>query len=87
MIGNRSDITFEISKLVGKAYVVLFDTCRLKIKFISTVWSPNTDKHINKIEMVQRRALRRVSNQYSSYDNVSATLSNQVCAPSNTFVI
>ena len=40
------------------------------------MWSPYTDKHIDQIEMVQRRAARWVSNRYSSYDSVSAMLSN-----------
>ena len=39
-------------------------------------WSPHTDKNIESIEMVERRAARWVSNQYSSYDSVTAMLSN-----------
>ena len=38
--------------------------------------TPRTDKHIDQIEMVQRRAARWVSNRYSSYDSVSAMLGN-----------
>ena len=40
------------------------------------MWSPYTKQNIQKIEMVQRRAARWVSNSYSSYDSVSAMLSN-----------
>ena len=37
---------------------------------------PYTKQNIQKIEMVQRRAARWVSNSYSSYHSVSAMLSN-----------
>ena len=40
------------------------------------VWSPHIDKNIEAIEMDQRSAAWWVSNQYSSYDSVSAMLSN-----------
>ena len=40
------------------------------------LWSPYTKQNIQKIEMVQRRAARWVSNSYSYYDSVSAMLSS-----------
>ena len=49
---------------------------RPHVEYASTVWSPYTKQNIQKIEMVQRRAARWVSNSYSSYDSVSAMLSN-----------
>ena len=48
----------------------------LELEYASTIWSLHTDKNIESIEMVQRRAARWVSNQYSSYDSVTAMLSN-----------
>ena len=49
---------------------------RPQVEYASTVWSPYTKQNIQKIEMVQRRAARWVSNSYFSYDSVSAMLSN-----------
>ena len=49
---------------------------RPQVEYASTVWSPYTKQNIQKIEMVQRRAARWVSNSYSYYDSVSAMLSN-----------
>ena len=49
---------------------------RPKVEYASIVWSPYTKKNIDQIEMVQRRAARWVTNRYSSYDSVSAMLSN-----------
>ena len=49
---------------------------RPKLEYASIVWSPHTDKNIESIEMVQRRAARWVSNHYSSYDSVTTMLSN-----------
>ena len=40
------------------------------------VWSPYTKDNINKIEKVQRRAARWVTNDYSSYSSVTDMLSN-----------
>ena len=48
---------------------------RPKLEYASTIWSL-TNKNIESIEMVQRRAARWVSNQYSSYDSVTAMQSN-----------
>ena len=42
----------------------------------SAVWSPYTKENKDKIEMVQRRAARWVSNDYSSYNSVTEMMSN-----------
>ena len=49
---------------------------RPKVEYASAVWSPYTKENINKIEKVQRRAARWVSNDYSSYSSVTDMLSN-----------
>ena len=46
------------------------------MEYASAVWSPYTKENINKIEMLQRRAARRVSNDYSPYSSVTDMLSN-----------
>ena len=49
---------------------------RPPVEYVSSVWSPHTDKNISKIEMIQRRAARSVKNNYSTYDSVSDMLDN-----------
>ena len=44
---------------------------RPQVEYASPVWSPHTDKNINKIEAVQRRASRWVTHDYSSYSSVT----------------
>ena len=44
---------------------------RLRLEYAVPVWDPNTKDDINKIEMVQRRAVRWVLNNYSPYLSVS----------------
>ena len=44
---------------------------RPQVEYASSVWSPYTKKDINKIEMVQRRAIRWTQNSYSSYASVT----------------
>ena len=45
-----------------------------QVEYSSTVWSPSTQTYINKIEMVQRRAMRWVNSNYSTYASVSSIL-------------
>ena len=45
-----------------------------QVKYASTVWSPLTQTYINKTEMVQRRAVRWVNSNYSTYAGVSSMI-------------
>ena len=45
-----------------------------QVEYASTVWSPFTQTYINKIEMVQRRAVCWVNSNYSTYASVSSML-------------
>ena len=47
---------------------------RPQIEYASTVWSPFTQTYINKIEMIQRRAVHWVNSDYSKYASVSRML-------------
>ena len=47
-----------------------------QVEYASTVWSPYTKEHINKIEKVQRRAAKWVTNDYFSHSSVTDMLSN-----------
>ena len=49
---------------------------RPQAEYASSVWSPYTKEIIEKIEMVQRRAARWLTNDYSPYSSVSNMLSN-----------
>ena len=44
---------------------------RPQVGYASLVWSPYTDKNINKIQVVQRMAARWVSHDYCSYSSVT----------------
>ena len=44
---------------------------RPQVEYASSVWSPYTKKDINKIEMVQRRAIRWTQNSYYLYASVT----------------
>ena len=46
------------------------------LEYASAVWSPYTKENIGKIEKVQRRAARWISNDYSTYSSVTDMLSN-----------
>ena len=47
---------------------------RPQVKYASKVWSPFTQTYINKIEMVQRRAVLWVNSNYYTYASVSSML-------------
>lgn len=44
---------------------------RPQVEYASTVWSPHTQQSIHKVEMIQRRAIRWVKHNYSTYDSVT----------------
>ncbi len=44
---------------------------RPQVEYASAVWSPYTQHNIKKVEMVQRRAIRWVKSNYSTYDSVT----------------
>ena len=45
-----------------------------QVEYASSVWSPYTKENINKIEMLQRRAARWVTNDFSPYSSVTDTI-------------
>ena len=44
---------------------------RPQLEYASSVWSPHTQVNIHKLEMVQRRSIRWVKNDYSRYTSVT----------------
>ena len=44
------------------------------LEYCSTVWSPHTKEYIQKIEMVQHRAARYVTNRYHNTSSVTSML-------------
>ena len=48
-----------------------FSMARPILEYSSTIWSPCTKDYINKIEMVQRRAARYVTNRYRNTSSVT----------------
>ena len=49
---------------------------RPQVEYGSVVWSPYTKENKDRTEMVQRRAARWVSNDYSTYSSVTEMMSN-----------
>ena len=49
---------------------------RPNLEYCASVWDPHTNKDINKIEMVQRRAARFATNSYHNTSSVSNMLSS-----------
>ena len=44
------------------------------IEYCSTVWSPHTKEYVSKVEMVQQRATRYVTNRYRNTRSVTSML-------------
>ena len=44
------------------------------MEYASSVWNPNLQKDINKLEMIQRRSARYVTNRYHSTSSVETML-------------
>jgi ribonucleases P/MRP protein subunit RPP40 len=53
-----------------------FALVRPHVEYCATVWDPHTKKLCNKVEMVQRRAARFVSNRWGYKDSVTDMLNN-----------
>jgi len=53
-----------------------FSLVRPHVEYCATVWDPYTHKLCNKVEMVQRRAARFVSNRWGFKDSVTDMLNN-----------
>ena len=51
-----------------------FSMVRQIIESCSTVWSPHTKEYVSKVEMVQRRAARYVTNRYRNTSSVTSML-------------
>ena len=69
----RRNIPSKHQGIRQKAYKTLV---RPKLKYGCTVWSPYTQANINKVEAVQRRAVRLVTNDYSSYSSVTQMINS-----------
>ena len=67
----RRNIRSQNPALREMAYKTLV---RPIVEYSSTVWSPNTDQNIDKLEMIQRRAARWTSHNYSTYASVTEML-------------
>ena len=59
------------TKHIGIREVAFKTIVRPQLEYASTVWSPHTIQDIQKIEMVQRRAVRWSLNSYSTYASVT----------------
>ena len=62
-VGNESTKTAAYSSLI-----------RPILEYCCTVWSPHNRDYINKLEMVQRRAARYVTNRYHNTSSVTSML-------------
>ena len=60
---------FRISNEQTKS-AAYFSMVRLIIEYCSTVWSPHTKEYVSKLEMMQRRAARYVTNGYRNTRSV-----------------
>ena len=67
----RRNIRSQYQALREMAYKTLV---RPIVEYSSTVWSPNTDQNIDKLEMIQRRAARWTLHNYSTYASVTEML-------------
>ena len=67
----RRNIKIGSAAIKQQAY---FTLVRPLVEYASTVWNPHTDKNIRKLEMVQRRAARYVTNRHRNKSSVSDML-------------
>jgi hypothetical protein len=69
----RRNLKISSPKIKTLAY---FSLVRPTLEYSSSVWDPYTKENINKIEMVQRRAARFVTNRYHNTSSVTELLTN-----------
>jgi hypothetical protein len=67
----RRNLKIASTELREKAYIVFV---RPILEYASSVWDPHTERNINKLEAVQRRAARFVLNRYHNTSSVSAMI-------------
>ncbi len=67
----RRNLRTSSTKLKETAYQALV---RPKLEYGSAIWDPHTSKDRHKVEMVQRRAARYVSNRYHNISSVTDML-------------
>ena len=67
----RRNLKISSTGIKEKAYKALV---RPHLEYASSVWDPHTDKNINKIEGVQRRAARFALNRYRNTSSVGSML-------------
>ena len=69
----KRNLQINNPNLKATAYQILV---RPQIEYASSVWDPYTKKHIDRIELIQRRAARYVLYQYNNISSVSNMLSD-----------
>ena len=69
----RRNIEVHNQDLKSTAYKTLV---RPQLEYASSVWSPNTDQDINKLEAAQRRAARWATRDYKQMSSVTEMLGN-----------
>ena len=56
----------------GAKLLAYTSLCRPILEYVDVVWDPHTKTNINKVEMIQNRAIRIISNLKRRADSVSA---------------
>ena len=65
---NTASCPRPVKEYCYKAYI------RPQLEYASTVWTPHTQRNINQLEMVQRRAARYVYRDFSPYSSPTTML-------------
>jgi len=67
----RRNLRISNEEVKSAAY---FTLVRPKLEYCSSVWSPHTKNLVNRLEMVQRRAARFVTNRYHNRSSITDML-------------
>ena len=70
----RRNLGVNSEQTKATAYCSMF---RPLLEYCSTVWSPFTIEYVHKLEMVQRRAARHVTNRYHNTSSVTSMLDHR----------